>query len=370
MLRLDVLQAAFGDCLVVAFGDPAAPSYILVDGGPPGTYEAHLRPYLVARRSEGLAALGLVVLTHVDNDHVTGLLDLFADLRAEPNGSASRPLPDVRALWHNSFARSAGSASLEPQLRALFASAGAARAEMQTLDATLTGIAEGNALRVDAELLGVPQNEGFAGQLVAVESSGPIKLDDRTTVRIVGPGKAALDRLRRSWQRWLARHADRVATGELAAATAADESIPNLSSIVFLVERDGARLLMTGDARADHVQEGLTEVGLLTDAGPFHVSVLKVPHHGSARNMTPAFLRAVTADTYVISADGRYGNPDLQCLQWIVEAARETRRAITLAATNETDALRQLRKLYPPAQSGYEIRVLQPDESVMQIPVG
>ena len=42
------------------------------------------------------------------------------------------------------------------------------------------------------------------------------------------------------------------------------------------------------------------------------VDVLKMPHHGSARNCTKDFLQAVQADHYVVSANGQNDNPDLE----------------------------------------------------------
>ena len=46
MLTLHVVQAQFGDCLILAYGTASEPRHILVDGGPPETYERHLRPEL------------------------------------------------------------------------------------------------------------------------------------------------------------------------------------------------------------------------------------------------------------------------------------------------------------------------------------
>jgi hypothetical protein len=43
--------------------------------------------------------------------------------------------------------------------------------------------------------------------------------------------------------------------------------------------------------------------------------VLKLPHHGSVRNVTEEFLTTVTADHYVMSANGKYDNPDLDTLK-------------------------------------------------------
>jgi beta-lactamase superfamily II metal-dependent hydrolase len=77
----------------------------------------------------------------------------------------------------------------------------------------------------------------------------------------------------------------------------------------------GQRMLLTGDGLADDILEGLKEAGLLKEGGTLHVNILKLPHHGSIRNVTEEFLRTVTADHYVISANGKYDNPDLDTLK-------------------------------------------------------
>ena len=68
--------------------------------------------------------------------------------------------------------------------------------------------------------------------------------------------------------------------------------------------------------------KGSRPSGLLDAEGTFHVDVLKVMHHGSDRNATKTFFKRVTADTYVLSANGNPDNPDLATLIWIVESAK------------------------------------------------
>ena len=43
MLKLRVVQAAYGDRLILELGSPAQPKYILIDGGPPDIYQRHLK---------------------------------------------------------------------------------------------------------------------------------------------------------------------------------------------------------------------------------------------------------------------------------------------------------------------------------------
>jgi hypothetical protein len=50
--------------------------------------------------------------------------------------------------------------------------------------------------------------------------------------------------------------------------------------------------------------------------GKIHVDLLKLPHHGSIRNVDDPFFERIQADHYVVSSDGdRFNNPDLETLE-------------------------------------------------------
>src|SRR5262249_13340950 len=73
------------------------------------------------------------------------------------------------------------------------------------------------------------------------------------------------------------------------------------------------------DARGDNILNGLTAAGLLNHA-PLTVDILKVPHHGSDRNIESDFFEHIIADVYVFSGDGKHGNPERDTLTWLTSA--------------------------------------------------
>ena len=81
-------------------------------------------------------------------------------------------------------------------------------------------------------------------------------------------------------------------------------------------------MLLSGGARGDDILDGLTSAGFIDNPkkGKVHFDVLKMPHHGSNRNMTLDFLKRITADHYVISANGEHTNPDADTVEWIAQA--------------------------------------------------
>ena len=77
MLTVEMLPAEHGDCLWVQYGDPERPSVLLVDGGTGApTTTRRLGQRITGRLGPDHPA-ALAVVTHVDADHITGVLDLL-----------------------------------------------------------------------------------------------------------------------------------------------------------------------------------------------------------------------------------------------------------------------------------------------------
>ena len=101
------------------------------------------------------------------------------------------------------------------------------------------------------------------------------------------------------------------------------------------------RVLFTGDGVGNDIVESLSEKQMLDSEGRLHVDVLKVPHHGSERNASQKFFDTVTADTYIISANGRDDNPSLSTLKWIIESGQKNGKKVTIVATNKTENVKK-----------------------------
>jgi hypothetical protein len=353
MFKLRVVQANFGDCLIIEYGTAAAPRFMLIDGGPTDVFGDHLESELKKIKADG-GKLDLIAISHVDNDHIIGLLDLLATIR-DQRANNKPELIGIDGLWHNSFAKTLDpDANIMPQIAGLANVNGVAAPHSA---AAILGIGEGNRVRLLAQQLGIPLNSGFDDDLICVDDAPDARTFGNLTVKIVGPTKANLEELSLEWEKWLEEEGPNIASGNPLLMANADDSVPNLSSVMFLATAENKTVLLTGDGRSDHLLAGLKAAGLLVD-GKFHVDILKVMHHGSDRNATKTFFKNVTADTYVVSANGNPDNPDLSTLIWIVEAAKAQDRQIGLLFTNETKATKKLRQEYPPAEFGYTMTVL------------
>ncbi len=343
-MRLIVIEAKYGDCLLLEWTDkPGSNRYILIDGGPNRTFDKRLSPTFAEL---GVKQLDLVINSHIDTDHINGLLEYFstiAEKRAKNKDAAAYATPSIIELWHNQFAKTLDkSGAITASLQSLAADAaasipGTAAAEGDFL---LQGVAQGNQLLALAKKLKIPVNASNDGLPLLVEKIGrePAEFTFKGDLRmiVVGPSEGNLEKLRKSWESYLAKHKKKPAARVRDSDTAAmvDSSVPNLSSIQLYVWHNGRTMLLTGDGRGDHLLEGLDEQGLLDAKGGIDVDVLKVPHHGSDRDADQAFFEKVRAKKYVISADGRYDNPSEDVLEWILAAAKKQSRKVEIVLTN------------------------------------
>ena len=346
IFSLEALQAFHGDSLLVHAGSADEPVLLLIDGGPSRTWETSLQPRLEQLRAEragdGALQIDLAMVSHIDSDHVAGMVD-FAGALVEAKED-SKPLRyEVQTLWHNSFDDVLGNDA--DDLRAAAVEVLSAPAPDRVTDeiraaglAVVASVAEGRELRNQAETLGWSINEPFDGPVVLGREDvrtitlGPLKLT------VVCPHAAQLEKLHEAWDKWLKEHPKAVA-GTASAQASRDTSPYNLSSIVVLAECEGKRMLLTGDARDDHILAGLDEAGI-AEGGKTHVDILKLPHHGSIRNIRAEFFEHVTADHYVISADGRHGNPETATLELIADCRADDDFTIHLTNRVGTDDLK------------------------------
>lgn len=363
MLTLSVIQAEFGDCMLLRFGR-SKPKHILIDGGPSGTYAKHLRPMLEQVRQKA-DCLDLMILSHVDNDHIIGLLEMMAHMVDQRAKNQPELLP-VRALWHNAFQRAEGSgAEIGSRLEA--GMAGQQGTSFAEANAVTFGIKEGNKLLLAAQELDIPVNPDTGGKVITTQTVGaPLKLDD-LKLWIIGPTPQNLERLEKKWLAWLETYENRAPFADEIETDKIDRSVPNLSSIMLLAQSGRKKILLTGDGTSDDVLEGLRARNLLNKSGRLHVDVLKLPHHGSVRNIRRTFFDIVTARTYIISANGKYNNPDLATLIWLVSAVKKQHRKVQILATNRTEAIDQLVEEYPPQNYGYQMEIMQPGEHALEV---
>jgi beta-lactamase superfamily II metal-dependent hydrolase len=290
MITLTMLPGSDGDCLLLSYGTEGDLRRVLIDAGRRATYPL-LKTLLTAL---GPAGLDLLVVTHVDQDHILGVLELFAD----PGRVA------VGEVWFNGFDH-----LMDVQLETF-------------------GPQDGERLTTMLMDQRVPWNRAFGGRSVEVGRTSEVLLGGGS-FRVVAPDRTLLDRLTPVWSRVC--RAEGLLPGvdprppvpegfeafgapavDSLAATAfrPDTSRANGSSIAFLFEFEGVRLLFTGDGDDDRIVRSLRPPAE-AEGGRLRLDALKVAHHGSAANTSQALLDLIDCPLYLISTDGsRHAHPD------------------------------------------------------------
>lgn len=361
-MKLNVFQSGSGDCLLLSSDDG---HHILVDGGFGKNYSNNVRQHLLAVTG---GSLDLVCLSHIDSDHISGILRMldeevdwrvFKNHENDPPGESSfsppgfdRP-PSIDAFWYNGFkdivddttavedvllfnARALGFANADLELAA----------DMQFL---ATGVKQGLQLqnRIGPSQLGIPLNPPSQGRPLLVDDPAKRFHFGAMTITLLGPFKEDLERLREEWIDYVKKNNDailevqkkaqedqellglsdaetarRLLAAYAQSQTRGDVTPPNLASIVFLAEEGDQKILMTGDGRDNEIIKGLERTDHLDAEGRLHVDILKVQHHGSINNVNRDFCKAVTADHYVVcgGSGGNHKNPDTEVLQFIIDS--------------------------------------------------
>jgi hypothetical protein len=295
-ITLEVLPAAYGDCLLIQCPVGKRTWRMLVDTGPDDTYPA-LKARLAALPvdAKGQRRIDIFVVTHIDHDHIGGARLLLNDKSLDLN---------IGDVWFNAPPR-----HLE------------------------RGVAEGESL---AELLGAarsprPWNVAFSGKAAATSGDGGfLELQvarGAPRITLLSPSPDRLTDLFKVWDVELARlrrkEADKPSVPEaLTRGSAAldiralargitptDQSVPNGSAIALLLEHQGASILLGADAFPTTLRPALTGVAQHRKlAGPLSVDVFKLSHHGSRANLTTELLSTVRASHYVVSTNNAIFN--------------------------------------------------------------
>lgn len=299
-VHIELLPARHGDSVLVEWGDESRQHTMLVDAGPATAYD-DIASRLRARNNDDI---DLLVMTHVDADHIEGTILLVNDQDL-----------DLRFgdIWFN------GARQLP----------------------TTLGPAQGEILDALINERGLPLNHRFAGKAVQAPLLGaltPVEFPGGLIVTILAPDGQALRRLGGAWHQALKEVGLTSGSAQqalkrlrsrrqlipkksfLGPGAGQDTSIANASSIVLLLEWGDVRLLLTGDSTPSvllpAVRRLLRERGI--DRLP--LTALKIPHHGSRNNMTAEIAELLPAEHYLISTDGsHFRHPDKSALTTLVQ---------------------------------------------------
>ena len=312
--QIEMLRAAHGDCLWIEYGTTARTRRILIDGGPIGRWES--LESRIGKLKAGASTFELIVLTHVDTDHVDGLVRLFA-----PKKSTWKF--DAKEVWFNGW--------------------------KHLQDQTLGGNqGEFFSALIEARMGSAKWNAKFGGKTIVVPDAGElptVKLVDDFKITLLSPTPAKLKKMKKAWE----KDVKDFAPGDLAAAWEAlatqkkylpdegllgstpgidaqlerqsrpDNAAANGATIAFLAEYAGMSALFLGDAHPDAVVASLSRLVASRGVERLQVDAVKIAHHGSKGNTTDALLALIDSPRFLISSNGAiFDHPDAEAIKRII----------------------------------------------------
>ncbi|BAF71688.1 hypothetical protein [Sulfurovum sp. NBC37-1] len=97
-----------------------------------------------------------------------------------------------------------------------------------------------------------------------------------------------------------------------------DKSLPNGSSIAFILEIGDKKILFLGDSHPSVIIDGLKELRY-SNRNKLEIDFMKVSHHGSKANTSNELLEIIKCDKFIISTDGsKHGLPNKETLARII----------------------------------------------------
>lgn len=346
MFKIEMLKAAWGDCLWIEYGDRAQPFRILIDGGITATYQSVKRRVLDL--PEGKRHIDLFVITHIDEDHIAGSVKLLGRLN-----ELGLTFGDV---WFNGYEH------ME-------------KMQTEAEDDDRLGGLHGEFLSALIKVRELKWNKAFHGEPIVVRKTGELPvapLPGKMKLTILSPTRQNLIDLIPEWNQNLKdtpirndRSLDTVlAVLEKRAALRPEEDFddlmgqrveiqinndsdikkaeqlpytedkakPNGSSIAFLMEyndpEDGLekKCLMTGDAFPSVIKESLERLPWY-DGSKIKIDLLKLSHHGSRNNTSVDLLKLLNCTHYLFSSSGqKFYHPDKETVARVLIHGRGQRK--------------------------------------------
>lgn len=345
MLKIKLLPAGYGDCILISI-DSVENVNILIDGGLSETYDKYLKKevaHILALNQK----LNLVISTHMDNDHISGLVKLL-------NSSYSKLINEI---WYNGLIQVVDSRFYSKEKDEY------TKEDIKIIDKIISqgvisdsqqkiGINSGMSLGVLITKNKIALNTITSGKLICDNTLyDRYEIAKNIYISVIGPSIDDIVLLEDQWkkemvsQNFMFRVNNKIKMTEafeyqlmrikshyspesykicgdgdlkkyIGDLSETDGSIVNKSSISFILEYNEKKFLFLGDSVIDErfLSKLKKNVG-----NQYHFSAIKLPHHGSRFNITHEFIHRYTADEYYCSTNSKkYNHPDLETLAALI----------------------------------------------------
>jgi len=275
---LTMLKACRGDSFILEWGVKNQFS-LLLDGGFPSTYNNEISNLIPKLKN-----LKAVIVSHIDYDHIFGIIKLIADENITKDFTLYLNTPEliVNKNKESQVGYEHGELLIELinekeiKHKALCSSV-TKNLVIDGLDCTILtpSLEVLEQLKEKWDAYRIEEAEEFENKTSDLVSSDPVKL--KNVKEVLNEKETA--------KKW-------------------NSDLVNSSSITFIAEYDGKKVLFLADGNPDLIEESLRELGYSTES-PLEVEAIKLSHHGSKHNTTKSLLEILKTDKVIISTNQR-----------------------------------------------------------------
>ena len=313
-MRIEFLQAGTGDSIWICHN----PKNIVIDGGK--STSAIKERYDQMPQDENI---DLLVVTHIDSDHIAGIIALVKYMKEKDE------LGRLKEVWFN-FPKKEKTNEYSVN-------------EGNELSDLLSKIDGLNWNNNTSELLGKKIEIGDLNLQVLAPDH-----DVAYEYKPEAPKEMGAEQ--KDWEVKLKTLIEYVDDDNL------DACGPNSQSIVILVECDGKKALFPGDCTPQELYDALHAYNTIHET-PLILELMKLPHHGSTRNITKEIINEIDSQNFVISTkkNNKYGFPQKETIAKLISYRNGEEKAINVYFNYE-DALDAL-GITEEEQNDYKIKL-------------
>lgn len=298
-MRIITLPAYKGDAILVEL-DNDLKTKILIDTGTKRTYvDGTIKKIL---NTDG--QIDLLILTHIDEDHIGGMIKYFADAKRKEN--------TFKEIWFNS-----------------------GKLVDEYFNLNRTEIPEIPILESKSKEMSVKQGISLEKELEKTKTwfqklilTGDTFNLEGAEIQILSPQIDTLKELLEVWeiekssQKKMSYKTDYHKTIKEFQKTIEEEleekgSLANESSIAFLLNYLGKKILFGGDAFPSVICNSLKKLGF-SPTNKIKLDLFKVSHHASKFAVSNELLEMIECKEFIISTNGHGGLPSKECLSRII----------------------------------------------------
>ncbi|GKZ02646.1 MBL fold hydrolase [Paraclostridium bifermentans] len=351
-VKVKVFPAGAGESILISFSGVKRTN-ILIDCGYVSTYKT-IKKELIKLKSKG-ECIDLLVLTHIDNDHINGARGLLNDYI---NGV----ICDISEIWINDYFRIFGVDKLD-------------HVEISKNELNLISELNGKNYPIDNMnygeknvgykdshlLVNLLSNKKLQGKVNKTFNGGCVKvsegivINDEINISVISPTEDILVNLLEEWRLYLKSKGfgelskyEEIAKSfelfyinnlegkvsmvsdkncssnystlnDLISFDQKDKTLINRSSIAFIVEFENQKFLFLGDSSPKDYDEMLKGLYHDNNEDKIDFELVKISHHGSKFNTSSTMFDYIKSRRYLISTNGNlHRHPDLETIYKII----------------------------------------------------